>query len=45
MKSCVRDVEKRVQDLDDRLYDLEEHFLVEEQDEKKVYVKRRYPSK
>ncbi|KAL9038519.1 MAG: hypothetical protein Q9180_003085 [Flavoplaca navasiana] len=43
--SCVRDVEKRVQDLDDRLFDLEEHLLVEKQDDKKVYVNRRYPSK
>lgn len=45
MKSGVRDVERRVQDLDDRLYALEEHFLEETLDDGKVYVKRRYPSK
>ncbi|KAL8672086.1 MAG: hypothetical protein Q9168_003446 [Polycauliona sp. 1 TL-2023] len=43
--SCVREVEKRVQDLDDRLYALEEHLLGEILDDGKVYVKRRYPSK
>ncbi|KAL8782237.1 MAG: hypothetical protein Q9213_005567 [Squamulea squamosa] len=43
--SCVREVEKRLQDLDDRVYALEEHFLGETLDDGKVYVKRRYPSK
>lgn len=45
MKRGVRDVERRVQDLNDRLYTLEEHFLGGILDDGKVYVKRRYPSK
>ncbi|KAL8657065.1 MAG: hypothetical protein Q9226_002306 [Calogaya cf. arnoldii] len=43
--SCVREVERRVQDLDDRLYALEEHFLGETLGDGKLYMKRRYPSK
>ncbi|KAI4230418.1 MAG: hypothetical protein L6R36_000047 [Xanthoria steineri] len=43
--SSVRQVERLVQDLDDRLYALEEHFLGETLEDGKVYVKRRYPSK
>ncbi|KAL8854989.1 MAG: hypothetical protein Q9221_000185 [Calogaya cf. arnoldii] len=43
--SCVRDVERRVQDLDDRLYALEDHFLGETLDDGKLYMKRRYASK
>lgn len=41
----VRQVERLVQDLDDRLYALEEHFLGETLEDGKVYVKRRYPSR
>lgn len=42
---CVREVEKRLEDLDDRIYGLEEHFLGERLDDGKVYVKRRYPGR
>ncbi|KAL8775319.1 MAG: hypothetical protein Q9209_000326 [Squamulea sp. 1 TL-2023] len=42
--SCVREVDKRLQDLDDRVYALEEHFLGETLDDGKVYVERRDPS-
>ncbi|KAI4094636.1 MAG: hypothetical protein LQ344_002107 [Seirophora lacunosa] len=41
--SCVRQVEKHILDLDDRIYALEEHFLGEVLEDGKVYVKRRYP--
>ncbi|KAL8690748.1 MAG: hypothetical protein Q9218_003869 [Villophora microphyllina] len=43
--TCVREVEKRIQELDDRIYTLEEHFLGETLDDGKVYVKRRYRSR
>ncbi len=42
---CVRDVQKRVQDLDDRVYALEARFLGERLEDGKVYVRRRYPDK
>lgn len=41
----MKNVERLVQDLDDRIYALEEHFLGEVLDDGKVYVKRRYPNK
>ena len=38
MKSCMREVEERIQGLDDRFYAAEEH-LVETLDDGKMYVK------
>ncbi|KAI4250439.1 MAG: hypothetical protein L6R40_000037 [Gallowayella cf. fulva] len=43
--SCIRQVEKAIEDLDNRVYALEEHFLGERLDDGKIYVKRRFPSK
>ncbi|KAL8927464.1 MAG: hypothetical protein Q9208_002269 [Pyrenodesmia sp. 3 TL-2023] len=43
--SCAREVQKRVQDLDGRIYALEEHFLGERLEDGTVHVKRRCPNK
>ncbi|KAL8717302.1 MAG: hypothetical protein Q9225_005434 [Loekoesia sp. 1 TL-2023] len=41
--TCIRQVEKRIEDLDEKIHAMEEHFLGEVLEDGKVHVERRYP--
>lgn len=42
ISSCVRKIQQHLEELDDRVYALEEHFLGERLDDGQVYVRRQY---
>lgn len=42
VSSCVRKMQQHLEDLDDRIYALEERFLGERLDDGKIYVRRQY---